>query len=134
MVLRRRRLLSVLKDNEIAPTVTSFPMLGVGDFIDSPLNFSSTDSASIYLPDYIINPHPRSLIFQLISCIFYFFVVIEFFNFSFTYFFFHEWLSFVSYIEIRVQIFLPIYEYFNYQFNNLFYENFHCSFLLLFSW
>lgn len=90
MVLRRRRLLSVLKDNEIAPTVTSFPMLGVGDFIDSPLNFSSTDSASIYLPDYIINPHPRSLIFQLISCIFYFFVVIEFFNFSFTYFFFHE--------------------------------------------
>ena len=90
MVLRRRRLLSVLKDNEIAPTVTSFPMLGVGDFIDSPLNFSSTDSASIYLPDYIINPHPRYLIFQLISSIFYFFVSLNFSIFQLIISFFHE--------------------------------------------
>lgn len=59
MVLRRRRLLSVLEENEIAPTVTCFPMLGVGDFIDSPLPFDSSDSESVYLPDYIINPHPR---------------------------------------------------------------------------
>ena len=132
MVLRRRRLLSVLKDNEIAPTVTSFPMLGVGDFIDSPLNFSSIDSASIYLPDYIINPHPRYLIFQLISSIFYFFVSLNFSIFQLIISFFHEWLSFVSYIEIRVQIFLLVYEYFKYQFNNLYSENFHSSYLLLF--
>ena len=59
MVLRRRRLLSVLNKDEIAPTVTCFPLLGVGDFIDSPLPFNSDDSKSIYLPDYIINPHPR---------------------------------------------------------------------------
>lgn len=59
MVLRRRRLLSVLCEDEIAPTVTCFPMLGVGDFIDSPLPFDSSDSKSVYLPDYIINPHPR---------------------------------------------------------------------------
>lgn len=59
MVLRRRRLLSVLHKDEIAPTVTCFPLLGVGDFIDSPLPFNSDDSKSIYLPDYIINPHPR---------------------------------------------------------------------------
>lgn len=59
MVLRRRRLLSVLNKDEIAPTVTCFPLLGVGDFIDDPLPFNSDDSKSIYLPDYIINPHPR---------------------------------------------------------------------------
>jgi glutamate--cysteine ligase catalytic subunit len=59
MALRRRRLLSVLSENEIAPTVTCFPMLGVGDFIDNPLPFDSNDSKSVYLPDYIINPHPR---------------------------------------------------------------------------
>jgi glutamate--cysteine ligase catalytic subunit len=49
----------VLSENEIAPTVTCFPMLGVGDFIDNPLPFDSNDSKSVYLPDYIINPHPR---------------------------------------------------------------------------
>ena len=49
----------MLQEDEIAPTVTCFPMLGVGDFIDNPYPFSSADSASVYLPDYIINPHPR---------------------------------------------------------------------------
>ena len=32
MILRRRRILSVLGPNEIAPTITSFPLLGVGNF------------------------------------------------------------------------------------------------------
>ena len=59
MVLRRRRLLSVLGPNEIAPTVTCFPLLGVGDFIDNPLPFDAHHSKSSFLPDYIINPHPR---------------------------------------------------------------------------
>ena len=65
MVLRRRRLLSVLNEDEIAPTITCFPLLGVGDFIDRPLPFSSDDSKSVYLPDYIINPHPRYANFYL---------------------------------------------------------------------
>ena len=59
MVLRRRRLLTVLGPNEIAPTVTCFPLLGVGDYIDNPQPFDATHSKSIYIPDYIINPHPR---------------------------------------------------------------------------
>ena len=86
MVLRRRRLLSVLKDNEIAPTVTSFPMLGVGDFIDSPLTFSSTDSASIYLPDYIINPHPR--LFNFSTYFFLCWVELSWFKLSWVFCFF----------------------------------------------
>jgi len=62
MVLRRARLLSVLAPNEIAPTVTSFPLLGVGepsDFIHDAKPFSADHSASQYAPDYVINPHPR---------------------------------------------------------------------------
>ena len=35
MILRRRRILSVLGPNEIAPTITSFPLLGVGSFFHS---------------------------------------------------------------------------------------------------
>ncbi len=59
MVLRRRRLLSVLQDNEIAPTVTCFMLMGVGDFIHNPLPFEAPHSMSEFIPDYIINPHPR---------------------------------------------------------------------------
>lgn len=59
MTLRRRRLLSVLSSNEIAPTVTCFPLMGVADFIDNPKEFDSPHSQSLLLPDYIINPHPR---------------------------------------------------------------------------
>jgi hypothetical protein len=32
MRLRRKRLLSVLQEDEICPTVTAFPLLGVGTF------------------------------------------------------------------------------------------------------
>jgi glutamate--cysteine ligase catalytic subunit len=59
MTLRRRRMLSALKENEIAPTVTCFPLMGCGDFIANPQPFSAPFSQSIYVPDYIINPHPR---------------------------------------------------------------------------
>lgn len=59
MILRRRRLLAALDENEIAPTVTCFFLLGVGDSIHNPSPFSSPHSLSIYVPDYVINPHPR---------------------------------------------------------------------------
>ena len=62
MILRRSRLLSVLAANEIAPTVTTFPLFGVGGpeaFIQDALPFSAEFSESQYAPDYVINPHPR---------------------------------------------------------------------------
>ncbi|KAJ1442937.1 glutamate-cysteine ligase-domain-containing protein, partial [Ochromonadaceae sp. CCMP2298] len=59
MVLRRRRLLSLLKDNEIAPTVVNFPLLGAGDFVVDGGPFSAPHSQSAFIPDDIINPHPR---------------------------------------------------------------------------
>lgn len=59
MRLRRARLLELLKDDEIAPTVTAFPMMGVKDF-----TFPQTDprgpvAMSNYVSDDVINPHPR---------------------------------------------------------------------------
>lgn len=59
MILRRRRLLSVLREDEIAPYVTCFPLMGVGDFIHEPTSFEAPYSLSEYVPDNIVNPHPR---------------------------------------------------------------------------
>lgn len=39
--------------------MTCFPLLGVGDFIDKPKPFAAPYSKSDFIPDYIINPHPR---------------------------------------------------------------------------
>mmetsp|Transcript_13467 Transcript_13467/g.19270 ORF Transcript_13467/g.19270 Transcript_13467/m.19270 type:complete len:967 (+) Transcript_13467:80-2980(+) len=61
MRLRRRRLLSVLANDEIAPTVATFPLLGtLGD--DGTVPSSSIGgpvTESEYVGDAIINPHPR---------------------------------------------------------------------------
>ncbi len=49
MRLRRKRLLSVLKPDEIAPSVAAFPLMGVGKFTDpdaEPGVGSSTSSSS----------------------------------------------------------------------------------------
>ena len=60
MLLRRRRLLRCLQQNEIAPTVTGFPLLGVGSsFMNPQESFEVPNSESTYIPDYLINPHPR---------------------------------------------------------------------------
>lgn len=59
MNMRRRRLLYTLGPDEIAPTVTCFPLFGVGDFVDSDVPFSSPASQSVFVPDVVINPHPR---------------------------------------------------------------------------
>eukprot|EP00051_Salpingoeca_urceolata_P006555 m.86546 g.86546 ORF g.86546 m.86546 type:complete len:719 (-) comp14880_c0_seq3:128-2284(-) len=61
---RRSRILTALSENEIAPTLVSFPQLGVGDFaIDGAGNTDFTPNgpkaASRYIPDEIIHPHPR---------------------------------------------------------------------------
>lgn len=81
MVLRRTRLLSCLKPNEIAPTVTCFPLMGVPwqfwceDNLRERLQTGAATtvtvkervnvpaltphSLSTMVPDSVINPHPR---------------------------------------------------------------------------
>ena len=54
---RRARLLMALKDNEVAPTVVAFPLLGMSND-DLPRN--GPVAASVLVPDEVINPHPRS--------------------------------------------------------------------------
>merc|ERR1719401_1284556 len=59
MRLRRARLISVLKPDEIAPTMVNFPLLGVGDFVHPPAKPGGPSSESSTVPDACINPHPR---------------------------------------------------------------------------
>ncbi|DBA00576.1 TPA: hypothetical protein N0F65_007705 [Lagenidium giganteum] len=59
MRLRRARLLELLKPNEIAPTVTAFPTLGVKGFLPQPYELHGAVAVSDYVPDTVINPHPR---------------------------------------------------------------------------
>eukprot|EP00565_Helicotheca_tamesis_P006290 CAMPEP_0185726870 /NCGR_PEP_ID=MMETSP1171-20130828/2718_1 /TAXON_ID=374046 /ORGANISM="Helicotheca tamensis, Strain CCMP826" /LENGTH=935 /DNA_ID=CAMNT_0028395311 /DNA_START=66 /DNA_END=2873 /DNA_ORIENTATION=- len=61
MRLRRKRLLTALKDDEIAPTVSSFPLLGAlgDDGTVPPTKVGGPVTLSDYIGDGIINPHPR---------------------------------------------------------------------------
>ena len=59
MRLRRGRLLSVLREDEIAPTLVTFPMMGVGDFVHPSAPPGGEASQSEFIPDTCINPHPR---------------------------------------------------------------------------
>ncbi len=61
MRLRRRRLLTELRENEIAPTVSTFPLLGsLGDDGTVPKSdVGGPRTESEYIGDDIINPHPR---------------------------------------------------------------------------
>lgn len=61
MRLRRRRMLTVLKEDEIAPTVSVFPMLGAmgDDGTVPPSSVGGEKTQSDYIGDDIINPHPR---------------------------------------------------------------------------
>jgi len=56
---RRARLLSVLKAGEICPTVPCFPLMGVDVFTDPPLPPGGSVGQSLFIPDTMINPHPR---------------------------------------------------------------------------
>ena len=61
MRLRRKRLLTELKENEIAPTVAVFPLLGAmgDDGSVPPVPVGGNVTESEYIGDGIINPHPR---------------------------------------------------------------------------
>ena len=55
MRLRRARLLSVLHPDEIAPTVTAFPLMGTPAMQNNKGSIAESD----YMSDEVINPHPR---------------------------------------------------------------------------
>ncbi|CAM9306203.1 unnamed protein product [Chrysoparadoxa australica] len=59
MRLRRARLLATVDADEIAPTMTNFPLFGVGAFTTPAAPAGGEASESIYVPDAAINPHPR---------------------------------------------------------------------------
>jgi len=61
MRLRRQRMMSVLRENEVAPTVSTFPLLGTlgDDGSVPPTKVGGNATESEYIGDGIINPHPR---------------------------------------------------------------------------
>ncbi|CAM9636627.1 unnamed protein product [Chrysoparadoxa australica] len=59
MRLRRKRIMGVLLPNEIAPSVTCFPLMGVGEFTSPSAPVCGPIANSEYIPDCVINPHPR---------------------------------------------------------------------------
>ncbi|KAJ8609967.1 hypothetical protein CTAYLR_008091 [Chrysophaeum taylorii] len=63
MRARRARLLAALKENEIAPTIVVFPMLGVsessGGKNGTSFRLEGPYAQSRLVPDEVINPHPR---------------------------------------------------------------------------
>eukprot|EP00929_Paragymnodinium_shiwhaense_P006887 TRINITY_DN110840_c0_g1_i1.p1 TRINITY_DN110840_c0_g1~~TRINITY_DN110840_c0_g1_i1.p1 ORF type:complete len:706 (+),score=124.93 TRINITY_DN110840_c0_g1_i1:81-2198(+) len=61
MRLRRARLLAALAEDEIAPTMVNFPLMGVNDFVYPPGKHTpgGPSSESSTVPDACINPHPR---------------------------------------------------------------------------
>jgi len=60
MRLRRRRLLTQLKEDEICPTLVTFPGFGVGNFVaDCELELKGPVANSASVPDAVIHPHPR---------------------------------------------------------------------------
>jgi len=59
MRLRRSRLMAALGPGEISPTVTSFPLFGVGDFCEPSCAPGGSASESLFVPDEAIFPHAR---------------------------------------------------------------------------
>jgi len=59
MRLRRRRLIAALEDDEIAPSVTAFPLMGLPDTTHPPSTTNGFVAQSEFCSDELINPHPR---------------------------------------------------------------------------
>jgi len=61
MRLRRKRILTALHENEIAPTISAFPLIGSqgDDGSVPPVPVGGPRTQSDYIGDGIINPHPR---------------------------------------------------------------------------
>jgi glutamate--cysteine ligase catalytic subunit len=56
---RRREVQAMLRPGEAIISLTHFPMLGVGDFTDPPHAPGGPVTESLFVPDAIVNPHPR---------------------------------------------------------------------------
>ncbi|KAJ1961500.1 glutamate--cysteine ligase, partial [Dipsacomyces acuminosporus] len=57
---RRRQIVSeLLNPDEILLTIGSYPVLGKDDFLEPPHKANGIFSQSLFLPDEVINPHPR---------------------------------------------------------------------------
>ena len=59
MRARRARLIAALREDEIAPTIVVFPLLGVEDTSGVAGSTRGAVADSATLPDEVINPHPR---------------------------------------------------------------------------
>lgn len=59
MSLRRKRLLYALGEDIIAPSMSNFPMLGVEGYSHRSSGTQGEIANSLYIPDDLINPHPR---------------------------------------------------------------------------
>ncbi|PIA19231.1 GCS-domain-containing protein [Coemansia reversa NRRL 1564] len=59
--MRRRReiVASLMRDEELILSIGSYPVLGSGDFLEPPHKANGQFSRSLFLPDEVINPHPR---------------------------------------------------------------------------
>lgn len=57
--LRRRRLLSLIQADELIPTIPTFPLMGVGSFTDPAFPNNGPAAKSAFVPDELINGHPR---------------------------------------------------------------------------
>ncbi|KAJ1668109.1 glutamate--cysteine ligase [Coemansia sp. RSA 1813] len=59
MKRRREIVMSLMNDDEVLLSVGSYPSLGSGDFLIPPHKANGQFSRSLFLPDEVINPHPR---------------------------------------------------------------------------
>jgi glutamate--cysteine ligase catalytic subunit len=59
LALRRRRLYAALRPDEVAPTLTAFPLLGVGDFSEPSFEPMGPVLNSLFVSDEVVFPHPR---------------------------------------------------------------------------
>ncbi|CAG8634171.1 7041_t:CDS:10 [Paraglomus brasilianum] len=60
MKLRRQTVMKYLRANETVVTVTSFPRLGcLGEFLEPHFEPGGPVAKSLFVPDEVINPHPR---------------------------------------------------------------------------
>ncbi|KAJ2760524.1 glutamate--cysteine ligase [Coemansia sp. BCRC 34490] len=59
MKRRREIVTSLMNNDEVLLSVGSYPTLGSGDFLIPPHKANGQFSRSLFLPDEVINPHPR---------------------------------------------------------------------------
>jgi glutamate--cysteine ligase catalytic subunit len=59
MRLRQQRIAATLDDDELLVSMPAWPMMGVGTFTDPALPAGGPIANSRFLPDGLINPHPR---------------------------------------------------------------------------